>query len=119
MLRRLRYDKEVAMNLTAAWTEDSLQRFDPTFWELFCQIPVGIIHLDAGGRLLQVNPHSRRSSAMRPGKNAFFSNNREEGHGTGIGLPMSRQIIEESMGGKLTFTSGPEKTIFRIELPHE
>lgn len=43
---------------------------------------------------------------------------KKEGSGTGIGLYMSRQIIEESMGGKLTFTSKPGETVFRIELPH-
>ncbi len=41
-----------------------------------------------------------------------------EGQGTGIGLYMSRQIIEESMGGKLTFTSRQGETIFRIEVPY-
>jgi len=43
---------------------------------------------------------------------------KEEGQGTGIGLYMSRQIIEESMGGRLTFTSNPGETIFRIEVPN-
>ena len=43
---------------------------------------------------------------------------KEEGQGTGIGLYMSRLIIEESMGGKLTFTSKPGETVFRIELPN-
>jgi PAS domain S-box-containing protein len=42
-----------------------------------------------------------------------------ESQGTGIGLYMSKQIIEESMGGSLTFTSKPGTTIFRIELPHD
>lgn len=41
-----------------------------------------------------------------------------EGQGTGIGLYMSKQIIEESMGGTLTFTTEPGKTVFRIELPN-
>jgi len=42
---------------------------------------------------------------------------KEESQGTGVGLYMSRQIIEESMGGTLTFTSRPGETVFRIELP--
>ncbi len=36
--------------------------------------------------------------------------------GTGIGLYMSRLIVEESMGGRLSYTSGTEGTIFKIEL---
>ena len=36
--------------------------------------------------------------------------------GTGIGLYMTKLIIEESMMGRLCFTSGPEGTLFRIEL---
>lgn len=43
---------------------------------------------------------------------------KEEGQGTGIGLYMSRQIIEQSMGGTITFTSRPGDTVFRIEVPH-
>ncbi len=39
--------------------------------------------------------------------------------GTGIGLYMSRLIIEESMGGRLGFTSGPDGTVFRIEIPRD
>ena len=38
------------------------------------------------------------------------------GTGTGIGLYMSRLIIEESMGGHLDFQSGPDGTAFRIRL---
>lgn len=38
------------------------------------------------------------------------------GKGTGIGLYMSRLIIEESMAGSLRFTSGPDGTTFRIVL---
>ena len=38
------------------------------------------------------------------------------GTGTGIGLYMSRLIIEESMGGHLDFQSGPDGTVFTIEL---
>jgi signal transduction histidine kinase len=37
--------------------------------------------------------------------------------GTGIGLYMTKLIIEESMGGRLGFTSGPDGTVFRIEIP--
>ena len=36
--------------------------------------------------------------------------------GTGIGLYMSRLIVEESMGGRLSYTSDSDGTIFRIEL---
>ena len=39
-----------------------------------------------------------------------------EGKGTGIGLYMSRLIIEESMEGRLDFQSGPDGTVFTIEL---
>jgi C4-dicarboxylate-specific signal transduction histidine kinase len=39
--------------------------------------------------------------------------------GTGIGLYMTRLIIEESMGGSLSFTSTPEGTTFRIELSQQ
>lgn len=46
----------------------------------------------------------------------YFTTKRE-GEGTGIGLYMSRLIVEESMGGKLSFSSGEEGTAFRIGLP--
>jgi len=36
--------------------------------------------------------------------------------GTGIGLYMTKLIIEESMAGRISFSSGPEGTQFRIEL---
>ena len=39
--------------------------------------------------------------------------------GTGIGLYMTRLIIEESMAGTLSFTSGPDGTVFRIELTRD
>ena len=39
-----------------------------------------------------------------------------EGKGTGIGLYLSKLIIEESMGGHLDFQSSPDGTAFRITL---
>jgi signal transduction histidine kinase len=39
--------------------------------------------------------------------------------GTGIGLYMTKLIIEESMEGRLSFTSSPEGTRFRIELARD
>lgn len=39
--------------------------------------------------------------------------------GSGIGLYMTRLIIEESIGGRLNFTSNPDGTVFRIEVPRE
>lgn len=44
---------------------------------------------------------------------------KSEGKGTGIGLYMSKLIIEESMGGRLSFTSGPDGTVFRIVLARD
>ncbi|AJY70009.1 sensor histidine kinase [Geobacter sulfurreducens] len=42
---------------------------------------------------------------------------KEEKGGTGIGLYMSRMIIEDSMGGKMSFSSEPGETDFTIILP--
>lgn len=39
--------------------------------------------------------------------------------GTGIGLYMTRLIIEESMAGALSFTSGEHGTMFRMELTRD
>jgi len=46
-----------------------------------------------------------------------YFTSKPEGKGTGIGLYMSKLIIEESMGGRLSFTSAPGETVFRIVLP--
>jgi signal transduction histidine kinase len=46
-----------------------------------------------------------------------YFTSKPEGKGTGIGLYMSKLIIEESMGGRLTFASAPGETVFRIVLP--
>jgi C4-dicarboxylate-specific signal transduction histidine kinase len=48
-----------------------------------------------------------------------YFTSKSEGNGTGIGLYMSRLIIEESMGGRLSFTSGPGGTKFKIELARD
>jgi signal transduction histidine kinase len=48
-----------------------------------------------------------------------YFTSKSEGKGTGIGLYMSRLIIEESMGGKLCFTSGPAGTTFKIKLERD
>jgi signal transduction histidine kinase len=45
-----------------------------------------------------------------------YFTSKSEGKGTGIGLYMSKLIIEESMGGRLSFTSKPNSTVFKIEL---
>ena len=39
--------------------------------------------------------------------------------GTGIGLYMSRLIVEDSMGGRLSFTSEPGDTVFKVEIPRD
>ena len=48
-----------------------------------------------------------------------YFTSKSEGKGTGIGLSISKLIIEENMGGRLSFTSGPEGTVFKIELPRD
>ena len=45
-----------------------------------------------------------------------YFTSKPQGKGTGIGLYMSKLIVEESMGGRLSFTSSQEGTVFRIEL---
>jgi PAS domain S-box-containing protein len=45
-----------------------------------------------------------------------YFTSKSAGKGTGIGLYMSKLIVEESMGGRLSYTSGPDGTVFRIEL---
>lgn len=42
---------------------------------------------------------------------------REKSGGTGIGLYMSRLIVEDGMGGELSYQSEPGMTVFRITLP--
>jgi C4-dicarboxylate-specific signal transduction histidine kinase len=48
-----------------------------------------------------------------------YFTSKPKGKGTGIGLYMSKLIIEESMGGTLGFTSLPDGTVFRILLPQK
>lgn len=42
---------------------------------------------------------------------------KDPGKGTGIGLYMSRMIVETSMGGRLSFRGKARGTVFRVELP--
>jgi signal transduction histidine kinase len=39
------------------------------------------------------------------------------GQGTGLGLDISRHIVQEQHGGDLTFESEPGRTLFRVRLP--
>ena len=48
-----------------------------------------------------------------------YFTSKSAGKGTGIGLYMSKLIIEESMGGRLSFTSGPDGTVFKIKLARD
>lgn len=48
-----------------------------------------------------------------------YFTSKSEGKGTGIGLYMSKLIVEESMGGRLSFISNLEGTTFKIELAHD
>lgn len=42
---------------------------------------------------------------------------KEGSGGTGIGLYMSRMIVQDSLGGRLTLLQGTGGAVFRIELP--
>jgi signal transduction histidine kinase len=44
---------------------------------------------------------------------------KEKSGGSGIGLYMSRMIIQESMKGRLTLLDDVQETVFRIEMPLE
>jgi|GEM_PF-1172422 len=46
-----------------------------------------------------------------------YFTSKSDGKGTGIGLYMTKLIIEESMGGRLSFESSPDGTVFKVELP--
>jgi len=48
----------------------------------------------------------------------YFTTKEETG-GTGIGLYMSRMIVEDSLGGRLNLMQSPVGATFRIELPLE
>lgn len=42
---------------------------------------------------------------------------KKAGKGTGIGLSLSKTIIEQNMAGRLTVENGESGAVFRIELP--
>ena len=46
-----------------------------------------------------------------------FFTTKEEGKGTGVGLYMSKMIVEEHMGGKLLVENAPPGARFSIQLP--
>lgn len=48
----------------------------------------------------------------------YFTTKRER-KGTGLGLYMSRLIIESKMGGTIYAENGPEGAIFTVEIPHQ
>ncbi|MDZ4726239.1 MAG: ATP-binding protein [Leptospira sp.] len=49
--------------------------------------------------------------------NPFFTT-KEKGEGTGLGLDISRRIVERHKG-ELTFTSKPGNTCFRVKIPYQ
>ncbi|GFO55138.1 hypothetical protein GMSM_21450 [Geomonas sp. Red276] len=48
-----------------------------------------------------------------------YFTSKPEGTGTGIGLYMAKLIVEESMGGEISFRCGEDGTVFRVLLPKQ
>ena len=112
--------KQVILNLLGNARDGILARRETCGEPENGLIHVGIDAAQEQGMTLEVSDNGCGIAADAALKvfDPYFTTKEELG-GTGIGLYMSRMIVEDSLGGRLLLLSHQDPTTFRIELPME
>jgi PAS domain S-box-containing protein len=114
--------KQALLNLVSNGFDAILERREGLASEAAAGLGrVGIVLREAGGRAVIEVADDGCGIGREQAARIFdpYYTTKGAGKGTGIGLYMVRMIIEESMGGRLRFTSTPQGTVFRVELACE